>query len=337
MPDLFCCPSIKPYRPRRLDHEEKFDRFMQWAKFASSNPSEGYLLITDSQYAVQLVKQVNFGSQESIRYFIPASNGIEYVEITESNLLEANFKKLNSYKNFKCGVHNRFFEVNLYQKNPTNAHHWRADLARPSKDIDLLFKERGVTTKTSVEVEPITPPLNQERSASGLKSFSSPFQTDRATVKSVLRFLLPTVKTNLGSRPLVSLLCLDWVNVELDLGLDMENDWEAQLTSDNIAAFIHDCSELSAGNLVNLTEVENLVNLVVSSSSFTQGQITGQKKLQEIVDTVFQLGAASSWVSKCREDTMHMFTAGPNEQLLQLCQHKDAELQTFCSWMGTKV
>lgn len=37
-------------------------------------------------------------------------------------------------------MHNRFFEVNLYQKNPTNAHHWRSNLARPSRDIDLAFR-----------------------------------------------------------------------------------------------------------------------------------------------------------------------------------------------------
>lgn len=41
------------------------------------------------------------------------------------------------YKNFKCLVHNKFFEVNIYQKDPVNAHHWRLNIARPGSEIDL--------------------------------------------------------------------------------------------------------------------------------------------------------------------------------------------------------
>jgi hypothetical protein len=41
------------------------------------------------------------------------------------------------YKNFKCASHNKFFELNLYQKDPVNRHHWRANIARPAADIDL--------------------------------------------------------------------------------------------------------------------------------------------------------------------------------------------------------
>lgn len=48
------------------------------------------------------------------------------------------------YKNFRCEKHNKFFEINLYQKNPINAHHWRVNLARPSRDIDLTFRRKEV-------------------------------------------------------------------------------------------------------------------------------------------------------------------------------------------------
>lgn len=41
------------------------------------------------------------------------------------------------YKNFKCAKHNRFFEVNVYEKNAVNAHHWRHNIARPAGEIDL--------------------------------------------------------------------------------------------------------------------------------------------------------------------------------------------------------
>ena len=44
---------------------------------------------------------------------------------------------MGRYKNYKCEIHNKFFEVNVYQKDPINRHHWRATLARPARDIDL--------------------------------------------------------------------------------------------------------------------------------------------------------------------------------------------------------
>jgi hypothetical protein len=43
----------------------------------------------------------------------------------------------HSYKNYRCDDHNKFYEVNIYQKDPVNRHHWRATLARPARDIDL--------------------------------------------------------------------------------------------------------------------------------------------------------------------------------------------------------
>ena len=41
------------------------------------------------------------------------------------------------YQNFRCSVHDKFFELNIYQKDPVNAHHWRHNLARPGSEIDL--------------------------------------------------------------------------------------------------------------------------------------------------------------------------------------------------------
>lgn len=50
---------------------------------------------------------------------------------------EANNNIHNRYKNFKCTAHNKFFELNLYEKNPVNTHHWRGNISRPSADINL--------------------------------------------------------------------------------------------------------------------------------------------------------------------------------------------------------
>jgi hypothetical protein len=47
-------------------------------------------------YAIQLVKQVNYGPLESKRYFVPLDDNAEFREITERDLIEANFAKVNS-------------------------------------------------------------------------------------------------------------------------------------------------------------------------------------------------------------------------------------------------
>lgn len=48
-------------------------------------------------FAVQLVRQVNFGPLESKRYFIPLSAATDaFKEVTESDLIRANFQKLNA-------------------------------------------------------------------------------------------------------------------------------------------------------------------------------------------------------------------------------------------------
>ncbi|KAH8680339.1 hypothetical protein BGZ61DRAFT_535409 [Ilyonectria robusta] len=144
MSSLFCCSDIKPYRPQYLSYETMFTTFMHWAAFPrQASPSGGDDVKVDlidhpPSFAVQLVRQVNYGPLESKRYFIPVEGKAnEFVEVLENDLIQANFQKLNSYKNYKCVAHTKFFEVNLYQKDPVNKHHWRANLARPASSIDL--------------------------------------------------------------------------------------------------------------------------------------------------------------------------------------------------------
>ncbi|KAI7758924.1 hypothetical protein LZL87_009919 [Fusarium oxysporum] len=121
MSTLFCCNAIESYRSQYLSHESKFNNFISWG----SLPTESALDTGDiqhdlsqlnSSYAVQLVRQVNFGPLKSKRYFIPqdSSEG-QYIEVSEQDLIQANFKKANT--------HNKFFEVNIYQKDPVNKHH----------------------------------------------------------------------------------------------------------------------------------------------------------------------------------------------------------------------
>ena len=98
MSTIFCCSSISPYRPRQLDHEAKFRSFIHWAGLQTTAlvPVDGSL-VSSAPYAIQLVKQINYGPQESTRYFSPASNGSDFAESAEDDLLDANFEKVNSY------------------------------------------------------------------------------------------------------------------------------------------------------------------------------------------------------------------------------------------------
>ena len=90
MSAIFCCSSITPYRPRQLDHEAKFGAFIRWTgiQTTSSVPVNSSSLVSGALYAVQLVRQINYGLQESIRYFVPASNGADFAEATEDDILK---------------------------------------------------------------------------------------------------------------------------------------------------------------------------------------------------------------------------------------------------------
>ncbi|KAK0652377.1 hypothetical protein B0T16DRAFT_454749 [Cercophora newfieldiana] len=146
MSSLFCCSFVRPFRPVHLNHEDKFRAFMAWAEFPKeSSPATGQDVDTvradlgssKPPFAVQLVRQVNYGPLESKRYFVPVKDeDNEFVEIGENDLIQANFQKLNSYKNFGCQGHNRFFEVSVYQRDPVK-HRWRVNIARPGSSIDL--------------------------------------------------------------------------------------------------------------------------------------------------------------------------------------------------------
>ncbi|EED20928.1 conserved hypothetical protein [Talaromyces stipitatus ATCC 10500] len=143
----FCCSFITPYREARLMHETKFQRFMAWAGNSQSSPvsnSDSYFRNPNNvpEFAVQFVQQVNYGPVEAKRYFIPDPDSFAesqggFLEVTEQDLIIGNFQKLNAYKNYKCGAHNKFFELNLYQKDPVNQHHWRFNISRPASDIDI--------------------------------------------------------------------------------------------------------------------------------------------------------------------------------------------------------
>ena len=103
MSSLFCCASVEAYRPQRLDHEAKFTNFMSWATYpresaqGGNNGDNSIAGDLNPPYLVQLVRQINYGPLESKRYFMPLEVANDaFAEVSEDDLIQANFQKLNS-------------------------------------------------------------------------------------------------------------------------------------------------------------------------------------------------------------------------------------------------
>ncbi|EHK20992.1 uncharacterized protein TRIVIDRAFT_70003 [Trichoderma virens Gv29-8] len=284
MPDIFCCSSIKLH-PQRPDHEQKFDKFMQWAKFAPSEPSNDPSPISNTNYAFRLVKHVIFGQQES--YFVPTSDGIEFTEITEGEFAKEDFSvKLDLYKNFRCDTHNVLFELNLCQQHPINVRQWRANPAQASVDVDLVY-QKGKIAEIPSAISKAVKQIGQYAdgfSSSGLSPRNMQHQ-------SMLRSVLPRVKTNLGANPLLCLLSLDLINNKLKLGIEIEDLWKTNLNSDNIVTFLYEYAKFSTGSSVNIGEVEDVVGRAIRRTDLLRKEhIHGRSKFKEIVNQALDLG-----------------------------------------------
>ena len=226
------------------------------------------------------------------------------------------FLNVFSYKNFRCNVHNKFFELNLYQTNPLNTHHWRSTLARPSRDIDLSFRQQQAGAGTSKKMKEKKADQNKDDSFLELQqSFLSalevanpkierlvlvsnfseqdaesqqPKANGTATLKDALRLLLPAVGQGLGSSRLTSLLCLDWISRALGLGLQIEDTWTAEINSSNIIIFITDCFAADDAFEVLTVELAVVEHLVVPAICYVDSrngkQVAGKLRLQKIIE-----------------------------------------------------
>ena len=147
-------------------------------------------------------------------------------------------------------------------------------------------------------------------------------------MKRVLRFVLPTVGTSLGESRILTLLSLDWANRELDLGLEFESLWEAELNSSNIILFLGECLDnICPGVQVDPGEVEDLVIAAIRHVESRSGpQLAGQVRLYEIVKKVLDSGCTLDWVSAYGGSIARVFASDPGD-LLDRCQRKNDHLQ----------
>jgi hypothetical protein len=104
MDSIFCCSSFEPFKPRIIDNEAKFKAFLNWARALQANSLRTVLnaprdlqLSGGSCFVVQVVRQVNYGPLESKRYFAKTeSRDVPFNEVTETDLINANYEKVNS-------------------------------------------------------------------------------------------------------------------------------------------------------------------------------------------------------------------------------------------------
>lgn len=119
--------------------------------------------------------------------------------------------------------------------------------------------------------------------------------------------------------------------------MNIEDRWEAELTASHVARFLYECSKELSGNLDDGSELvyhrapfakmESLAHVAIRRiKSRKIEQTPGISKLQEVVNYVLGLCGSTAWASRCREVTAQMFTAGPTDALLELCQ-RGAERQ----------
>jgi hypothetical protein len=87
-------------------------------------------------------------------------------------------------------------------------------------------------------------------------SLAHTIKPDNLALKSVLRFLLPPSWISLRSKYLLSLLCLDWLNKKVGLGLELESYWISGITSSNVIVFLRGWINVSADDEADLAELE---------------------------------------------------------------------------------
>ncbi|PGH27999.1 hypothetical protein AJ80_00254 [Polytolypa hystricis UAMH7299] len=222
MASLFCCRNASPYRPRLLDHESKFTQFVGWAKSQDDDlhgPAAANMLeqIDNSPYAVQLVRQINYGPQESIRYFVPLQNLGGYCEVSENKLLDVNYQKLNSQS--------------LSERSHEYAPLASVDCATCSGD-DLPQPEHSNNNKQCVAT------TRQQKVS--VDSESKPEMIDDYFTKRCLEIVLPRISTQLTG-DILCLVTLDVLNSRWNTDADLSTAWKESLTAVNIVDFTLSC------------------------------------------------------------------------------------------------
>ena len=165
-------------------------------------------------------------------------------------------------------------------------------------------------------------------------------QPELAMLKKVLQFLLPAVGTGLGSSRLLSLLSLEWANAEMNLGLDFETIWTAELTRSNIILLFVDCFASYDGPLgteVDLAALEDLIILGVRHVETLGQEMAGRARLHRIINVVLDSGRSLDWLIVHEGIIASLLACGPSDKLLERCQQRIQDTQDVHEIQSDKV
>ena len=191
---------------------------------------------------------------------------------------------------------------------------------------------------------PPTFPGNLSKCQRSEEGTRPPNQPDIATLKRVLQLLLPRVGTSLGSSRLLPLLCLDWANREMALGLDFGTLWTAELNSSNIIVLFCDC--FASYEAPHITEIDLAVveGLIVSAMQKVESRneklLSGRARLQKIITIVLESGHTLDWVPVYGSSIAQLFTSSPDEKILDRCleiEQSNRNIEEICESQSEKV
>ncbi|KAJ5836953.1 hypothetical protein N7447_002979 [Penicillium robsamsonii] len=149
MSNLFCCTTIQPTNHPNPEHEQTFTDFTKWALTIIGNLT-GSADPAEASVCIQLVRQINSGPIESIRYFVGSDKHGNFEEVAEDGSPDANFVKMNECKTFRCSQHDRIFDLNLYEPSTGSTRHWRSRIAKPLKQIENALKNKLSGSRSSM-------------------------------------------------------------------------------------------------------------------------------------------------------------------------------------------
>ena len=136
---LFCCDKYKGYKNVWLASEPGNVCFQEFLEFSKGNQ----LSECTKPYAIQAVEKEDFGPTLRTKWFIRRDKSFV---IDDTNNGDQTFLRSNDFKNFKCGAHKRFFELNLYTASGVSHHH-TSHRSGNSYDRDASIDQATGTTK----------------------------------------------------------------------------------------------------------------------------------------------------------------------------------------------
>ncbi|KAF2635339.1 hypothetical protein P280DRAFT_536418 [Massarina eburnea CBS 473.64] len=130
MAGILCCDHAKSYEKQRKSPEKrKFREFSYWIWMEWLNLGHlDEVKWEEFTIGTTAISVTRFGDAVgSMRCFVRCEHqcyrDVEFREVSEQLLVDADYRKIDGYKKYKCRKHeDRFFEVNVYERDPESTY-----------------------------------------------------------------------------------------------------------------------------------------------------------------------------------------------------------------------